>query len=259
MRLDNPQKQVILTNALTRVKRASEFADSAFRARRQEVLAENCVEGQQCFIAMAHVLRRHYVQSDDPIRSSCLALEEKDEIKAIVLNFVAEPAQRIAIEHIGLSLDEMGSRRYDNSIAAVPIKNLSSATIGKLAWGAMSLRKVLQSEPEINKKKEPCPIRSDRIDQLGLHDLSIIKCAACYQDRQFDYSFMGQLSAGGADTVHRVAMLIVTEYRLRIDMAITTAAKILVDPLVGGDGDHCRSMLKRRQLPPEWARRYGLD
>lgn len=260
MRPDNPQKQVILTNALTRVKRASEFADSAFRTRRQEVLAENCVEGQQCFVAMADALRRHYAESDENTRSSSLAWEEEDEFKPIVLNFVAEPAQRIAIDHIDLSLNDMESSRYEDSITAGQLRAFSKATIGRLAWGALSLRKVLQSESTIKQKTDrPCSIRSSRIDQLSLHDLSIINCAACYQDRQFDYSFMGQLSAGGADTVHKIAMLIATEYCMRIDMAITVAAKILVDPLVGGDGDHCRSMLKRRQLPPEWAVQYGLD
>lgn len=259
MRSDIPRKQLILINALSRVKRASAFSDSAFRMRRQEVLATNHFEGRQFFVAMVRALRDRGLASDDDAIADLLVPEQVAKLNPVVLNFVAEPAQRSLIEYTNPCSSANSQNCRKNPLPAV-CRNLANVNIGRLAWGAFSFGKLMHTSIQNNEcMAEARSMQCGRADQLSLQDLSIIKCAACYQSCQFDYSFMEQLTADGATTVHRVAMMLANEFRLRVDTAIVTAAKLLVDPLVGGDGDHCRSMLKRRQIPASWVAQYGLD
>lgn len=257
-----PQKQLILTNALKRMRRVSIYADFRFRARRQDVLAAYSSEGQQCFTAMTLALEQCKLSSGKTLEATeTLPQEVEDSFKAAALIFVAEPAQRSVIERI-----ELGNLRPpppEQEISAMRISTLDNIIcddVGRLAWGAFSLKKVQQFQSVAIEERKHSDGRPTFLrDQLSLQDLSIICCAASYQDRQFDCSFMRQLSTSGANIVHRIAMILATDYRTRIDLAIITAAKVLSDPVVGGDADHCYCMLKAHQFPPSWALRYGLD
>lgn len=189
-----------------------------------------------------------------------LLREVDDTYKIAALTFIAEPAQRSFISRI-----EIGGLQSFSLVPEISAKrqyaleNLLSDDVGGLAWGAFSLKKVKQPQSVVNEKPERIDSkRTFPTDQLTLEDLSIIGCAGTYQNRDFNYSFMKQLSTDGANIVHRIAMILATDYCVRIDVAIITAAKVLTDPIVGGDARHCYCMLKVHQFPESWASLYGL-
>ncbi|WP_267400505.1 hypothetical protein [Pseudomonas sp. GM_Psu_2] len=250
------QKELILKNALTRIRRASLFVDSSLRRRRQQILAANSTEGHQYFLAMKQAL----TEFDVDIGACADATETMrrssgEKFKIDVQRFISEPAQKIAI---GQTLNSRQSHVYSLSKSQGVLSPSHSALIdtkvGDLAWGAFSLKKLSQScTPGSSKSTQARLTGASYGNQLNLEDLAVIDCAVCYRNDDFDYYFMTQLSAGGAEVVHRVAMIIARDYYVRVDKAIVAAAKMLLDPIVGGDADHCCSMLKQRQIPTSWA------
>lgn len=244
------------------MRRVSIYADFRFRARRQDVLATFSSEGQQCFTAMMVALEQRKVSRGERLEATVSLLRKVDDsYKVAALNFFAEPAQKTLIEKIELgSLKSFTHVTKNSAKQSCALEELLSDDVGRLAWGAFSLKKVKQPQllaiekPKRSDSKRTCPK-----DQLNLEDLSIISCAGRYLNRHFDYSFMKQLSTNGANIVHRIAMILATDYGTRIDLAIITAAKVLTDPIVGGDAGHCYCMLKARQFPESWASLYGLD
>lgn len=256
------QKQIVVTNALSRVKRASELVEFALTTRRLEVLAMHFADGQRCYDAVIHVLdvREHSSNKrQSALRSSSLGADQS--FGAVALKFVLEPAQCAVLagsmtrEADAAEASQISGRCVQPCAAT----DVFSPNVGQIAWGALSLRKVLGYEfapPE--RATQRTDVQKRESGQLSLQDLSIIECAVSYLDNQIDYSVMRHLSERGAAFVHRVAMLIATEFSFRIDNAIATAIRVLIDPLVGGDFEHCCCMLKRRQFPAIWVQKYEL-
>lgn len=237
------------------------LAAPAFSKRRQEVLAAPCIQGKQIFVSMTQILRQDKSLTGARIEQTVSGGSEEEKIsKESVLKFVSEPSQRVAIELLRSSAEEDSISNLRSSIApSLTGESLEVLDVGRLAWGALSLNKANQSPTvSIVKPEQADAIRSSQSDHLNLKDLSILGCTVCYQGQQLDFSFMSQLSADGAEIIHRTALLIAIDYRLRIDTAIVTAARILIDALVGGDARHCCCMLKRRQLPASWIEKYNL-
>lgn len=255
------QKQMTLTNALLRVKRASMLAAPAFSRRRQEVLAAHCIQGEQIFVSMTQFLRQENSLTGDRIEQLISdESEEEKRLKESVLKFVSEPSQRVAIELLRSSaaVDSISALRSPTA-PVLRGGSLEGLNVGRLAWGALSFNKANYSRTRFTVKPElGDTIRGSQSDHLNLKDLSILGCSVCYQGQQLDFSFMSQLSSDGAEIIHRTALLIAIDYGLRIDAAIIAAARILIDPLVGGDARHCYCMLKRRQLPASWTAKYNL-
>lgn len=261
MRPEKSQKQLTITNALARLKRASISAENAFRTRRHEILASNCIEGRRCFLALMQQLQLNTsVECRQFEEFESIATEDQETFKRAVINFVSEPAQRSAVDRVKGS--GLANADPDLSINGAPCYShltIPKPSIAKLAWGAFSLKKVLQHQSLVIENSGPRHFGDGKPSaQLGLQDLSIIDCAVRYQDYHFEYAYMRLLSADGAALVHRVAMLVAIEHNLRIDIAIATAARILIDPLVGGDADHCCSMLRAHSYPSSWGEQYNL-
>lgn len=256
MHHEDSRKRLILTNALSRLRRAAIFAEPALRRRRQEILAVYCYDGQRCFAAMREAFRRGVVTADgDNLRATSPDQDETDLFTSAIMNFVAEPAQKLVIKKNYVSRSEEVDPGDDVPITLpASYVNFRSGEIGRLAWGAFSLKKIMYPvSVGVERPKKSNSIRLGSGVQLSLRDLSIIECAAFYQEGDFDHAFMRRLSDGGAAVVHRIAMIVVNDFSIRVDKAIVIAAKTLADPLVGGDADHCCSMLKTRQFPPSWA------
>lgn len=261
MLLEISRKELVLKNALTRLRRASLFAASALRGRRQKILAANSAEGRQYFLAMKQALARSSVESVNSAGpANSLKRNVEEDFISDALRFISEPVQKTAIGYVLMrgavqTYSLAGPGKMLTSSQCLGVDNI----VAELAWGAFSFNKRLQSHSIARPRFSPQnSINEGCGKQLNLQDLNILDCAVCYHDRELDYSFMMQLSADGAEIVHRVAMLIACDYNLRVDRAIVAAAKILLDPLVGGDADHCCCMLKRRELPRSWAEYYDL-
>lgn len=250
------QKRLALDHALSRLRRAALFAEPALRRRRQEILAVYCHDGKKFFETMEGVLHQKLATGQvDKGCSASLVLAEADLFRSMALKFIAEPAQRLAIEKKkALRAGEVHYSKAAPIKLSVDCEMTSSDEIAQLAWGALSLKKITHPLEVIREQPMSLDLgRSGVGVQLNLQDLSIIECAACYQDQEFDFAFMKQLSDEGAAAVHRITMIVVGNFSIRVDKAIVIAAKALVDPLVGGDADQCCSMLKSRQFPPSWA------
>lgn len=262
MRSEKSRKQLALINALARVRRASVFAENSLRLRRHEILTSNSIEGRLCFIVMMQELKLNASEGcDKGVDLGSITTQGQAALEDAVSRFVAEPAQKIVAERLrSLGLENLNSKPSATDASCSHHGYVESLSVAQLAWGAFSLRKVLRNESVAIESRQPGHLKSTRRSaRLELADLSIVDCAVRYQDRHLEYSFMSLLSADGAALVHRVAMLLASMHRLRIDTAIATAAKILVDPLVGGDADHCCSMLKGHNYPASWGQRYNLN
>lgn len=99
MRPEKSQKQLTITNALARLKRASISAENAFRTRRHEILASNCIEGRRCFLALMQQLQLNTsVECRQFEEFESIATEDQETFKRAVINFVSEPAQRSAVD-----------------------------------------------------------------------------------------------------------------------------------------------------------------
>lgn len=264
MRRETGQKQLILMNALKRMKRISIYAEVGFKTQMKDVLANYSWEGKECFKAMDLALKQYKLPSSELLWSAGSAPQDVEEVfKVAALNFVLEPAQNSFLERIQLvALGEQFCEDHIQGESTAPLGNLPIERIGQLAWGAFSLKKIRQHQSEtIVNSHRPYRIRNRNRngDQLSLQDLTMIECAASYQGLHFDCSFMRQLSTAGANTVHRIAMILANDFHARIDVAIVKAAKLLSDPIVHGDADHCYCMLKERRFPASWALQYRLD
>lgn len=238
------------------------FAENTLRLRRHEIIASNSIEGRLCYVAMLQELQLSASEGCEKGEGfGSITTQDQAALKNAVSRFVSEPAQRIAAERLkNLDLENAKSKPSVLDASGSDDEHVENLSIAQLAWGAFSFRKVLQNKNLTTESSLSCQLTSvKRSPQLGLPDLSIVDCAVRYQDHHLEYSFMSLLSPDGAALVHRVAMLLASEHRLRIDTAIASAARILVDPLVGGDADHCCSMLKGQNYPVSWGKKYNLD
>lgn len=255
MCVENMQKQLTVINALSRLKRTSLASEHLFRSRQLEVLAEHSEKGILYFEAMSQVLQRLEHSPIGGLKAARCSMRDSDELfENIVLKFFSAPAQKIFVKVTGSSI----AGAWTNG---APLHSETSApphpTVGDLAWGAFSFGKAYGLHPLRDDNPNHIALkRNGQFGQLGLKDLSVIECAVRYMDINLDYPFMGHLTEAGATMVHQVVMMLVTDFCIRVDTAIADAARLLIDPEVGGDVDHCCSMLRQRQFPAKWAVRY---
>lgn len=258
MHVDDRQKQLTLLNALSRLKRISIVLEPLFSTRQLEVLAKDYVKGSRYFEAMTHVLhQRELLLMDVPKAAMCSMLSNTDLAIDVAQTFISEPAQRIVI---GLKEEGISDKRPNGGPAPSGEHASSQPTVGELAWGALSFGKVCGLDPLPDTYSNPSGSTiNGQGSQLSLQDLSIIECAVRYMDSDLDYSFMAHMTEAGAAMVHHVTMTMVAELSIRVDTAITAAARLLIDPEVGGDVNHCVSLLRRGQFPAMWADRYNSN
>lgn len=256
------QRQFTLISALSRIERASDCVEVTLRTHRLEVLARHYLAGQQYLDAAARFLdqQKKYSNKNEEGASPVLSTSEVSA-DAVTRAFFNAPAQRIAltraVDSASNSLGNVGPS--SDSVPKLRRSASYSSNLGAQAWGAFSLGKVLGCHPDLDEQRSELDATRDlQQEQVVLKDLAVMECAVCYMEQDLDYSFMKHLSKAGATAVHRIAMILANEFSIRVDSAIATSARLLLDPLIGGDVDQCICILKKRHLPEAWLAKYNL-
>ena len=254
--------QLTLTNALSRVQRASDCVEVTLRTHRLEVLARHHRAGQQYLHAVMRFVdqQKKYPHENEELTGPTVSASEVCA-DAITRAFFGAPAQRLASPKVeGPASTPPRTAGAGSDSDPKPAENVSySSNLGEQSWGAFCLGRVLGCHPDLTERRSEPKATSDlQQEHIALKDLAFMECAIHFMEQDLDYAFMKHLSEAGANTVHRIALILANEFSIRVDNAIATSARLLLDPLIGGDAYQCICILKGRHIPEAWRTKYNL-